>query len=152
MSLPTSISLERQYRYVSYTVGRTTPHTINKINTENLTVPPGGSIVFTSSGIVAQPNPLTIDYGASKAAITHLTRSLARQLAPAGIRVNAVMPGLVDTPLMEAAPPAFFGAAIAEVPLGRVGVPTDIAPTIVFLVSDDSAVTSGAAVPVYGRA
>ena len=73
---------------------------MDKINTKPLTVPPGGSIVFTSSGIVAQPNHLTIDYGTNKAAITHLTRSLARQLAPAGIRVNAGGPGLTLTPFL----------------------------------------------------
>ena len=77
-------------------------------------------------------------YTASKWALRGLTRSASLELGSTrGIRVNAVMPGLVDTPLMESAPPAFFDAAIAEVPLGRVGVPADIAPTIVFLVSDD---------------
>ena len=136
MSLPTSISLERQYRYVSYTVGRTTPHTINKINTENLTVPPGGSIVFTSSGIVAQPNPLTIDYGASKAAITHLTRSLARQLAPAGIRVNAVAPGLTLTPFLatQGIRSENIPMLTANSPYGRILQPAEIAPLYVAVV------------------
>ena len=60
------------------------------------------------------------------------------------------MPGLVDTPLMESAPPAFFDAALAEIPLGRVGVPADIAPTIVFLCSDDSAYYNGAEIVIDG--
>ena len=60
------------------------------------------------------------------------------------------MPGLVDTPLMESAPAAFFDAAVAEVPLGRVGLPADIAPTIVFLLSDDSAYYNGAELVVDG--
>jgi 3alpha(or 20beta)-hydroxysteroid dehydrogenase len=60
------------------------------------------------------------------------------------------MPGLVDTPLMASAPPEFFEAAVAEVPLGRVGVPADIAPTVVFLVSDESAYFNGAELVVDG--
>jgi 3alpha(or 20beta)-hydroxysteroid dehydrogenase len=56
----------------------------------------------------------------------------------------------VDTPLMESAPQAFFDAAVAEVPLGRVGLPADIAPTIVFLLSDDSAYYNGAELVVDG--
>ena len=71
--------------------------------------------------------------------ISGLTRTASLELGERGIRVNAVMPGLIDTPLMATASPAFADAAIAEVPLGRMGVPADIAPTIAFLVSDDSA-------------
>ena len=61
---------------------------------------------------------------------------------------RASMP--VDTPLMESAPPAFFDAALAEIPLGRVGVPADIAPTIVFLVSDDASYYNGAELVIDG--
>jgi 3alpha(or 20beta)-hydroxysteroid dehydrogenase len=60
------------------------------------------------------------------------------------------MPGLVDTPLMESASPAFVDAALAEIPLGRAGVPADIAPTIVFLCSDDSAYYNGAEIVIDG--
>jgi NAD(P)-dependent dehydrogenase (short-subunit alcohol dehydrogenase family) len=99
-------------------------------------VPPGGSIVFTSSGIVAQPNPLTIDYGASKAAITHLTRSLARQLAPAGIRVNAVAPGLTLTPFLatQGVRSEHIPMLTANSPYGRILQPAEIAPLYVAVV------------------
>ena len=81
-------------------------------------------------------------YTSSKWALRGLTRTASLELGERGIRVNAVMPGLIDTPLMANASPAFADAAIAEVPLGRMGVPADIAPTIAFLVSDDSATTT----------
>ena len=89
-------------------------------------------------------------YTASKWALRGLTRSASLELGERGIRVNAVMPGLVDTPLMASASPAFTEAALAEIPLGRVGVPADIAPTIVFLVSDDSAYYNGAEIVIDG--
>lgn len=109
---------------------------MDKINTKPLAVPPGGSIVFTSSGIVAQPNPLTVDYGASKAAITHLTRSLARQLAPAGIRVNAVAPGLTLTPFLatQGIRSENIPMLTANSPYGRILQPAEIAPLYVAVV------------------
>lgn len=97
---------------------------------------PASSIVFTSSAIVAQPNPLTIDYGASKAAITHLTRSLARQLAPAGIRVNAVAPGLTLTPFLstQGIRSENIPMLTANSPYGRILQPAEIAPLYVAVV------------------
>jgi NAD(P)-dependent dehydrogenase (short-subunit alcohol dehydrogenase family) len=113
-------------------------------------MPPGSSIVNICS-VAAVSGHAAAAYTASKWALRGLTRSAALELGSTrGIRVNAVMPGLVDTPLMESAPPAFFDAAIAEVPLGRVGVPADIAPTVVFLVSDDSAYYNGAELVIDG--
>jgi len=154
-SLPTYILPERQFRYVSRTVGRAAPSIIDKINTKNLTVPPGGSIVFTSSGIVAQPNSLTIDYGASKAAITHLTRSLARQLAPAGIRVNAVAPGLTLTPFLatQGIRSENIPMLTANSPYGRILQPAEIAPLYVAVVDplktgvSGEILTAAAAIP-----
>jgi NAD(P)-dependent dehydrogenase (short-subunit alcohol dehydrogenase family) len=89
-------------------------------------------------------------YTASKWALRGLTRTASLELGGRGIRVNAVLPGLVDTPLMASASPAFTAAALAEIPLGRVGVPADIAPTIVFLVSDDAAYYNGAEIVIDG--
>ncbi len=60
------------------------------------------------------------------------------------------MPGIIGTPLVESASPAFRGAALAEIPLGRIGEPSDIAPTIVFLVSDESSYYNGAELVVDG--
>jgi 3alpha(or 20beta)-hydroxysteroid dehydrogenase len=110
---------------------------------------PGSSIVNICS-VAAMSGHAAAAYTASKWALRGLTRAASLELGEQGIRVNAVMPGLVDTPLMESASPAFFEAALAEIPLGRVGVPADIAPTIVFLVSDDSAYYNGAEIVIDG--
>lgn len=113
-------------------------------------MPPGSSIVNICS-VAAVAGHAAASYTASKWALRGLTRSAALELGSTrGIRVNAVMPGLIDTPLMESAPAAFTEAALAEIPLGRVGVPADIAPTIVFLVSDDSSYYNGAELVVDG--
>jgi len=112
-------------------------------------MPPGSSIVNICS-VAAVSGHAAAAYTASKWALRGLTRSASLELGTRGIRVNAVMPGLVDTPLMESAPDAFFDAALAEIPLGRVGTPADIAPTIVFLVSDDSAYYTGAELVIDG--
>lgn len=112
-------------------------------------MPPGSSIVNICS-VAAMAGHAAAAYTSSKWALRGLTRSASLELGARGIRVNAVMPGLVDTPLMETASPAFFDAAIAEVPLGRAGVPADIAPTIVFLVSDDAAYYNGAEIVIDG--
>ncbi|HEY6743144.1 MAG TPA: SDR family oxidoreductase [Lapillicoccus sp.] len=112
-------------------------------------MPPGSSIVNICS-VAAVAGHAAAAYTASKWALRGLTRTASLELGSKGIRVNAVMPGLVDTPLMASASPAFTEAALAEIPLGRVGVPTDIAPTIVFLVSDDSAYYNGAEIVIDG--
>ena len=112
---------------------------------------PAGSSIINICSVAAVSGHAAAAYTASKWALRGLTRSAALELGSTrGIRVNAVMPGLVDTPLMESAPPAFFDAALAEIPLGRVGVPADIAPTIVFLCSDDSAYYNGAEIVIDG--
>jgi 3alpha(or 20beta)-hydroxysteroid dehydrogenase len=112
-------------------------------------MPPGSSIVNICS-VAAVAGHAAAAYTASKWALRGLTRTASLELGLKGIRVNAVMPGLVDTPLMASASPAFTKAALAEIPLGRVGLPEDIAPTIVFLVSDDSAYYNGAEIVIDG--
>ena len=112
-------------------------------------MPPGSSIVNICS-VAAVAGHAAAAYTASKWALRGLTRTASLELGSRGIRVNAVMPGLVDTPLMASASPAFTEAALAEIPLGRVGAPADIAPTIVFLVSDDSAYYNGAEIVIDG--
>lgn len=113
-------------------------------------MPPGASIVNICS-VAAVSGHAAAAYTASKWALRGLTRSASLELGTTrGIRVNAVMPGLIDTPLMASAPPAFFDAALAEIPLGRVGQVADIAPTIVFLVSDDAAYYNGAEIVIDG--
>lgn len=112
-------------------------------------MPPGSSIVNVCS-VAAMGGHAAAAYTASKWALRGLTRTASLELGARGIRVNAVMPGLIDTPLMESASSAFTDAALAEIPLGRVGLPEDIAPTIVFLVSDASSYYNGAEIVIDG--
>lgn len=109
----------------------------------------GASIVNVCS-VAAMAGHVAAAYTASKWALRGLTRTASLELGGRGIRVNAVMPGLIETPLMASASPAFTSAALAEIPLGRAGTPADIAPLMVFLVSDESAYVNGAELVVDG--
>jgi len=104
----------------------------------------GSAIVNTASVTAYQGNPSMIDYTASNGAIVAFTRALANQLVERGIRVNAVAPGPVWTPLIPATFPAEkvegFGV---QTPMGRIGQPAEIAPSYVFLASEDSSFMSG---------
>ncbi len=103
-----------------------------------------GRIVNTTSVTAYQGNPRLIDYSATKGAIVAFTRSLAVALASRGIRVNAVAPGPIWTPLIPASYDADhvdeFGA---NTPLGRPGQPDEVAPCYVFLAGDDSSYMTG---------
>jgi 3alpha(or 20beta)-hydroxysteroid dehydrogenase len=112
-------------------------------------MPKGASIVNVCS-VAAMAGHVAAAYTASKWALRGLTRTASLELGVRGIRVNAVMPGLIDTPMMATAAPAFTDAALAEIPLGRTGTPEDIAPLMVFLVSDESAYVNGAELVVDG--
>ncbi len=112
---------------------------------------PRGSSIVNICSVAAVAGHAAAAYTSSKWALRGLTRTASLELGTTyGIRVNAVMPGLVDTPLMASASPAFTDAALAEIPLGRVGQVADIAPTIVFLVSDESSYYNGAELVIDG--
>ena len=104
----------------------------------------GAAIVNTTSVTAYKGNPKLIDYSATKGAIVAFTRALSASLAERGIRVNAVAPGPVWTPLI---PSTFDAESVAsfgeDVPLGRPGQPADIAPSYVFLASEDAAYITG---------
>jgi len=110
---------------------------------------PGASIVNICS-VAALSGHVAAAYTASKWALRGLSRTASLELGARGIRVNAVMPGLVETPLMANASPAFREAALAEIPLGRTGTVDDIAPLVAFLISDGSAYLNGAEIAVDG--
>lgn len=91
-------------------------------------------------------------YAGAKAAVNGLTKALAREVAPLGVRVNAVNPGLTDTRRLDAlrADPEVWARCLAAVPLGRVADPAEIAGAIVYLLSDASAYVTGETLNVDG--
>ncbi len=102
----------------------------------------GGSIVNIASVAGVKPAPGISFYGVSKAAVIHLTASLAVELGP-GIRVNAVAPAVVKTKFAEALYAGREQQVAAQYPLGRLGVPDDIAGAVAFLASDDASWITG---------
>jgi 3-oxoacyl-[acyl-carrier protein] reductase len=91
-----------------------------------------------------------VNYAAAKSGIVGLTKTVARELARYNINVNAIMPGLVDTPLLRGIPEKYLKPMIEEVPLKRIGRPEDIASVVAFLASEDSSYMTGAIVEVTG--
>lgn len=112
----------------------------------------GGSIVNITSRSASYPNPGTGHYGAAKAAMENLTRTMAAEWGHRGIRVNAVAPGVVLTEELAKTfnSPGRIRRQVETVPLQRLGRPEDIGPLCVYLVSDASAWTSGTVIGVNG--
>jgi NAD(P)-dependent dehydrogenase (short-subunit alcohol dehydrogenase family) len=112
---------------------------------------PGASIITTSSIQAFNPSPKLIDYAMTKAAQVAFTKALAQQLGGRGIRVNAVAPGPIWTPLIPATSwPDSLPDFGQDTPLGRAGQPAELAPAYVFLASPEASYVSGAIVPVTG--
>jgi len=113
----------------------------------------GGSIVNISSVAATQAPPTASVYSATKAAVNAITRSLAQELGPRNIRVNAVNPGMIETEGTHSAgitESDFRKQTEAQTPLGRIGQPSDIAPAVVFLASDDAAWLTGETLYITG--
>ena len=112
---------------------------------------PGSTIVNTTSIQAAQPSPQLLHYAATKGAISTFTKGLAQEVAERGIRVNAVAPGPVWTPLVTMSFPAEKNAQFgADTPLGRPGQPGELAPIYVFLAGEESRYISGEVVGATG--
>jgi NAD(P)-dependent dehydrogenase (short-subunit alcohol dehydrogenase family) len=112
---------------------------------------PGAVIINTTSVQAYHPNPQILDYASTKGAIRTFTQGLAQELTPRGIRVNAVAPGPIWTPLI---PQSFGDEKVSKhgqsAPMQRTGQPAEVAPIFVFLASDESRYVSGEIVGVTG--
>jgi len=111
-----------------------------------------GVILSTSSMVSISGQPSGFAYPASKFAVNGLTVSLARELGPKGIRVNAVAPGITETDMMKAVPKEVIEPMIARIPLRRLGQPEDIANAFAFLASDEASYITGVVLSVDGMA
>jgi NAD(P)-dependent dehydrogenase (short-subunit alcohol dehydrogenase family) len=113
---------------------------------------PGSTIINTTSVQAYNPSPILVDYASTKATINTFTKALAGQLAPRGIRVNAVAPGPIWTPLQVAGgqPPEELPDFGDQTPLGRPGQPAELAPAYVFLASGESSYVIGETLNVNG--
>jgi NAD(P)-dependent dehydrogenase (short-subunit alcohol dehydrogenase family) len=112
---------------------------------------PGSAIVNTSSIQAKQPSPQLLAYAATKAAIMNFTAGLAQMLAEKGIRVNAVAPGPIWTPLIPSTmPPEKVKSFGQQTPMKRPGQPAELAAAYVMLASEESSYISGAMLPVTG--
>ncbi|HET8671788.1 MAG TPA: SDR family oxidoreductase, partial [Candidatus Saccharimonadales bacterium] len=107
-------------------------------------IPKGGSIINTTSVTAYKGNPLLLDYSSTKGAIVAFTRSLSLALVEKGIRVNAVAPGPIWTPLIPSTfPPEHVEKFGEQTPMKRSGEPEEVAPAFIFLASDDASYITG---------
>lgn len=111
-----------------------------------------GVILNTSSMVSIYGQPAGIAYPTSKFAVNGFTLSLARELGPKGIRVNAVAPGITNTDMMQAVPKQVIEPMIAQIPLRRMGEPEDVANAFVFLASEKASYITGVVLSVDGLA
>jgi len=109
-----------------------------------------GRIINITSVVGASGNPGQANYAAAKAGIVGLSKSLARELGSRNITVNCVAPGFIDTDMTRALPEAQKGALLAQIPLGRLGQPEDIAAAVAYLASPAAGYVTGAVLHVNG--
>jgi NAD(P)-dependent dehydrogenase (short-subunit alcohol dehydrogenase family) len=110
----------------------------------------GGGVIVNIASINGKLGSPMVPYGASKAGLIGLTRSLAKTLAPYNIRVNAIAPGTIRTPMAAGVDPVQMERQIYSVAMERVGEPREIATVVRFLASEDSSYMTGAVVDVAG--
>lgn len=109
-----------------------------------------GVILNTSSMVSIYGQPSGVMYPASKFAVNGITKSLSRELAPFGIRVNAVLPGITETDMVKNLPKEMIEPLIKTIPLGRIGTPDDISNAFLFLASDMASYITGELLSVDG--
>jgi 3-oxoacyl-[acyl-carrier protein] reductase len=109
-----------------------------------------GSIINISSLSGKVGNPGQTNYSAAKAGIVGLTKAAAKEMGHLGVRVNAIQPGLIRTPMTEAMPSKAWDSKMAEIPMGRAGEPEEVAKVALFLASDLASYLTGTVIEVTG--
>lgn len=109
-----------------------------------------GRIVNITSVVGSTGNPGQINYAAAKAGVAGMTRALAREIGSRGITVNCIAPGFIDTDMTRALPDSQRQMLLAQIPLGRLGSPADIAAAVVFLASPEAGYITGSTLHVNG--
>jgi NAD(P)-dependent dehydrogenase (short-subunit alcohol dehydrogenase family) len=149
-------STERLDRMIAVNVS--SAYVLNQHCARAMATASGGSIINMASSSALKPMPTLCGYAMTKSAIIAMTRVMAAELAEHGIRVNAICPGIIDTPMprraVETLPPHARDVAIeamaAAHPLKRLGTPSEIAWLAIHLASDESSFTTGAIIPADG--
>ena len=147
-SKPHEVSMDEWNKVIS--VNQTGIFLLNKYVINEMLKNGKGAIVNTSSMYGLVGSTTSFAYSASKGAINQMTRSLALTYARDNIRVNAIAPGYVDTPILSMVPDNVKKAMGNELPIGRLGKDTEIANLICYLLSDDASFITGSIIPIDG--
>lgn len=147
-SKPHEVSMDEWNKVIS--VNQTGIFLLNKYVINEMLKKGKGAVVNTSSMYGLVGSTTSFAYSASKGAINQMTRSLALTYARDNIRVNAIAPGYVDTPILSMVPDNIKEAMGNELPIGRLGKDTEIANLICYLLSDDASFITGAIIPIDG--
>ena len=147
-SKPHEVSMDEWNKVIS--VNQTGIFLLNKYVINEMLKNGKGAVVNTSSMYGLVGSTTSFAYSASKGAINQMTRSLALTYARYNIRVNAIAPGYVDTPILSMVPDNIKEAMGNELPIGRLGKDTEIANLICYLLSDDASFITGAIIPIDG--
>ena len=147
-SKPHEVSMDEWNKVIS--VNQTGIFLLNKYVINEMLKSGKGAVVNTSSMYGLVGSTTSFAYSASKGAINQMTRSLALTYARDNIRVNAIAPGYVDTPILSMVPDNIKEAMGNELPIGRLGKDTEIANLICYLLSDDASFITGSIIPIDG--